>query len=67
MKVIQIIKWDLADMQKVATYLDYFALVENAHSNLAYNYTLLCTITGSGHVVQCIGKSKSKSLNSQQN
>ena len=39
-------------MQKVATYLDYFSLVENAHNNFMYNYSLLCTITGSGHVVQ---------------
>lgn len=41
-------------MHKVATYLDYFALVENAHSTLMHNYnnySLLCTITGSGHVV----------------
>lgn len=61
------IKWDrdLADMQKVSTYLDY--LVEKARNNLMYNYSLLFTITGSAHVVQCSGKSKSKSLNSQQN
>jgi len=39
-------------MQKVATYLDYFSLVENAQNNLMYNYSLLRTITGSGHAVQ---------------
>lgn len=62
-KVTQIVKWDknLADMQKVATYLDYFTLVGKERNNLMYNYCLLCTITGSNCVVQCIGKAKSKS------